>query len=388
MLLRRLAAISWLSLAPSLATAEKPADHTPKIGDRSFEIGTFRGQIVAKRVDLGKQFAEEVPMQGQAGSCSSYAAVALMESACRRATKKALKLSEALPVFLAGRSGLERTTDSFNFEQSVASRLFPGGSGEIAHPGMSLRRFCRGGICRDENFSMDTHLKPLLEKLRVEARGKAFTHEEYLQKLDAAVAARGLTIRRGANYYEYETKDPQLRECLDGLAEPIHLGSTSAEVIMAVLAQGVPVLCTTVGHAVVLMGYRLDPTEPDSVYWHIRNSHRSRARWGELLESAERGANREITLSACRNVEILVTKEEAKRLKLPPSVTVKDDWAPFSSSPVKRVDPKTTNVFHPANYYSHIPVPPIPPAPQPRPDLQSPSPIPNSGSGRSAPTPY
>ncbi len=64
------------------------AEHAPKPGDWSKETAPFRGQRVAKHVDLAKQFFEEVPTQGRAGTCSSYAAVGLMESACLRATKK------------------------------------------------------------------------------------------------------------------------------------------------------------------------------------------------------------------------------------------------------------------------------------------------------------
>lgn len=114
--------------------------------------------------NLKDQFREEIPHQGATSACGSFAAIGVLEAACKRAIHKDLDLSEA---FVAYRQIRRHYRDHSldDFELRDGEKLL--GASEAQNPSAILKDVqTQGAICTEGELGFDKELFPLIQDLK------------------------------------------------------------------------------------------------------------------------------------------------------------------------------------------------------------------------------
>ncbi len=261
----------------------------PRITTPTF---TLLGETFREEVTLSNHFPQETPLQGSTGACAMFASVALMEHACRGILSSPIKLSEGYSTYRNALKQIQGVTSwpPHKLDPNHTSSIYSG-----AHPSEILKDMLAGNICRESRLRFHEDFIPLTKALQKELSApQVGLVKNKLEEVFGSIA----TPAKGGT-------DPEMSYCLSQLAEPISYPPDGILSLLTLLEKGVPFVCTAVGHANLIMGYRKRPDSPDTIEWLIRDSHHNAPRW--------RKSN--LRNVPCTRVDVLFSKDQEKQFR-------------------------------------------------------------------------
>lgn len=270
---------------------------------------TYQGKTYPNPVDLNHQYRKRVPLQ-KGGSCHIFAAVALVEAACYRYTKKKLDLSEA---YLFSRHLRVEAEDHHNYryyfpENEAYFTLFDGGK-----PFKTIQRIFNGSVCTEAEFPFDRKFVESLRATRKQAREQYHSSDDrsfrkrvlkevddrFCEVIDGEIQCRSErpVAARGVGYL-IQSDDPDLQECL---RVPMKAKETSWTLKRAIqyLSNGIPFICSSHvtyasggggQHAFNVVGYRFNSSRryTHQLEFKVRDSNDTKATWGWNIPQCDR----------------------------------------------------------------------------------------------------
>ncbi len=269
----------------------------------------YQGKTFPVEVDLSELFPENLPQQ-RGGFCHVFAATALLQSACYRALGKRVDLSEGYFCYRHIRNRL-----------SSCKRLPIGSAGIFSvsdgFAWNTMDRFLSGSYCdeaqctltdfwspleasfekhRDESEERKKVFSelndPLPTKQKLEALHRSFQEQRIPGELTKSLDSHFLTILTNPTFSTRSgvvnaAIDSDLEACRKAIRRLPSEESPSVERILELLTQGIPFVCSTQveykdragKHAVVVLGYRHDSTEPFVFRYLIRDSNLPHPVW-------------------------------------------------------------------------------------------------------------
>lgn len=163
-------------LGLALAGPTHADEHAPASLRSEPEVFTYLDKVFPVS-NLEKQFRTDVPQQGLTSACGSFAAIGVLEAACKRATHKSLDLSEAFVAYRRLRKNLQ-AHDSFGpWELREDGRLVA--AYEAENPGTILKDVQKNrAICLEKDLGFDRDFFPLVQELKAELQSKYFPPPE------------------------------------------------------------------------------------------------------------------------------------------------------------------------------------------------------------------
>jgi len=254
------------------------------------------------KVDLSYQFRKETKCQ-IGGTCHIFAATALMEGACYRATGKKIDISEAYFMYHHWR-------DVIKSSRYDLSELYPADTNAVdaentrnmifyfdgGYPIETISRALSKSICTENEFPLEkeflkkiSHHNKILNKIvadEIQKKSKIFgekvgkavavafteksTKEYYCDKLDntALCFIPPSTVKKKSKEKGIiaTSNDPDLRACFKKKPKVVNLEDPKEEVLLKLLRNKIPFVCSTFvsygdgksgAHALVVTGYEM-----------------------------------------------------------------------------------------------------------------------------------